>query len=173
MGRTSNTFGRGFKRSTQQKHLKISQFWKKNAHTSRILEIIGNIRKQKNDIDKVLRDTRELQKQINTLNGQLGRQFTATDDLLFKDAKKDEHSKRAYKFLATLHSDCRDLIAFVEETGQVTREIRDIEDQIEKERTRDISKNLEKIMIDIKLVEKESAELQEKIKQVENRIVQG
>ncbi|KAL5286232.1 CCDC22 family protein [Megaselia abdita] len=145
----------------------------RNAHTSRILEIIGNIRKQKNDIDKVLRDTRELQKQINTLNGQLDRQFTATDDLLFKNAKKDEPSKRAYKFLATLHSDCRDLIALVEETGQVMREIRDIEDQIENEKTRYISKNLEKIMVDIKQVEKESAELQEKIKYVENKIVQG
>lgn len=90
-----------------------------------------------------------------------------------QNAKKDEPSKRAYKYLATLHSDCRDLIALVEETGQVTREIRDIEDQIENERTRDILKNLEKIMVDIKQVEKESAELQEKIKYVENKIVQG
>lgn len=90
-----------------------------------------------------------------------------------QNAKKDEPSKRAYKLLATLHSDCRDLIALVEETGQVMREIRDIEDQIESEKTRDISKNLDKIMVDIKQVEKESAELQEKIKHVENKIVQG
>lgn len=53
------------------------------------------------------------------------------------------------------------------------REIRDIEDQIENEKARDISKNLVKIMVDIKQVEKESAELQEKIKYVENKIVQG
>lgn len=56
----------------------------RNAYTSRILEIIGNIRKQKNDIDKVLSDTRALQKEINNLTGQLDRQFTVTDDLLFK-----------------------------------------------------------------------------------------
>lgn len=56
----------------------------RNAYTSRILEIIGNIRKQKNDIDKVLSDTRELQKEINNITGQLDRQFTVTDDLLFK-----------------------------------------------------------------------------------------
>lgn len=56
----------------------------RNAYTSRILEIVGNIRKQKTDIDKVLEDTRELQKEINNISGQLDRQFTVTDDLLFK-----------------------------------------------------------------------------------------
>lgn len=56
----------------------------RNAYTSRILEIIGNIKKQKTDIDKIICDTRELQKEINAVNGQLDRQFTVTDDLLFK-----------------------------------------------------------------------------------------
>lgn len=56
----------------------------RNDYTSRILEIVGNIRKQKTDIDKVLIDTRELQKEINLITGQLDRQFTVTDDLLFK-----------------------------------------------------------------------------------------
>lgn len=56
----------------------------RNSYTSRILEIIGNIRKQKTSIDKILNDTRDLQKEINNINGQLDRQFTVTDDLLFK-----------------------------------------------------------------------------------------
>lgn len=59
-------------------------FLDRNSYTSRILEIIGNIRKQKASIDKVLNDTRDIQKEINTINGQLDRQFTVTDDLLFK-----------------------------------------------------------------------------------------
>lgn len=56
----------------------------RNAYTSRILEIIGNIKKQKNDIDKVLNDTRLLQKEINNVTGQLDRQFAVTDDLMFQ-----------------------------------------------------------------------------------------
>lgn len=48
------------------------------------MEIIGNIKKQKTEIDKIIRDTRDLQKEINTINGQIDRQFTVTDDLLFK-----------------------------------------------------------------------------------------
>lgn len=76
---------------------KVNQKIDRSAYTSRILEIIGNIRKQKLDIDKILRDTREVQKDINTVTGKLERQFTVTDDLLFGHAKKDEQTKRAYK----------------------------------------------------------------------------
>lgn len=82
----------------------------------------------------------------------------------FQNAKRDEHSKRAYKFLATLHADCSDLIALVRETGTVMREVRDIEDQIENEKNRNISSNLERITADLTLVENEGKELQEKIK---------
>ncbi|XP_055372658.1 coiled-coil domain-containing protein 22 homolog [Condylostylus longicornis] len=145
----------------------------RNAYTTRILEIVGNIRKQKNDIDKVLRDTRELQKQINNISGQLDRQFTVTDDLLFKTAKRDEYSKKAYKLLATLHSDCSELVRLVQETGSVMREVRDLEDQIENEKSRNVSNNLEKITYDIKQMEKYSKDLQEQIRKVENQITQG
>lgn len=168
----------------------------RNAYTSRILEIIGNIRKQKNDIDKVLSDTRALQKEINNLTGQLDRQFTVTDDLLFKvsymwqlrkailitcdlefifffcvqTAKRDEHTKKAYKFLATLHADCGDLVTLVQETGSVMREVRDIEDQIENEKVRHVSENLKRITADLKLVEKEGGELLDKIKKASDKV---
>jgi iron uptake system EfeUOB component EfeO/EfeM len=48
------------------------------------MEIIGNIAKQKEDIDKVLKDTKELQKEINNLTGQLDRSFTIADELIFQ-----------------------------------------------------------------------------------------
>lgn len=79
----------------------------------------------------------------------------------FQTAKKDEPSKKAYKLLATLHSNCGDLIQMVNETGQVEREIRDLEDQIENERDRNIPDNLKRITNDLKLLEIEAKELQE------------
>jgi iron uptake system EfeUOB component EfeO/EfeM len=48
------------------------------------MEIIGNISKQKEEIDKVLKDTKELQKEINNLTGQLDRSFTVADELIFR-----------------------------------------------------------------------------------------
>lgn len=148
---------------------KLSRTINRNAYTSRILEIIGNIRKQKNDIDKVLRDTRELQKTINTVTGQLDRQFTVTDDLIYRTAKRDENSRKAYKLLATLHADCAELVNYVQETGAITREIRDLEDQIETEKMRNVAANLERITSDLHQMQKESQVLEEKIQSALNQ----
>uniref|UniRef100_A0A8U8BDX3 Coiled-coil domain-containing protein 22 n=1 Tax=Geospiza parvula TaxID=87175 RepID=A0A8U8BDX3_GEOPR len=54
------------------------------GYTQRILELVGNIRKQKEEIGKILEDTRALQKEINALVGKLERTFSVTDELLFK-----------------------------------------------------------------------------------------
>jgi endonuclease III-like uncharacterized protein len=56
----------------------------RSAYTRRILEIIGNIRKQKEEIDRVLADTRQVQKEINQLTGRLDRSFAVADELIFK-----------------------------------------------------------------------------------------
>uniref|UniRef100_A0A672U4G6 Coiled-coil domain-containing protein 22 n=1 Tax=Strigops habroptila TaxID=2489341 RepID=A0A672U4G6_STRHB len=100
------------------------------VYTQRILEIVGNIRKQKEEISKILVDTRALQKEINSLVGKLERTFSVTDELLFKDAKRDEVVRKAYKYLAALHENCAQLIRTIEDTGTIQREIRDLEEQV-------------------------------------------
>lgn len=56
------------------------------------------------------------------------------------------------------------MIALVRETGTIMREVREIEDQIENEKNRNISLNLERITADLKLVENEGKDLHDKIK---------
>lgn len=58
-------------------------FHSRTIYTKRILEIIGNVDKQNLEIKKILDDTRELQKEINTLDGQLDRCFSVADETLF------------------------------------------------------------------------------------------
>lgn len=53
-------------------------------YTKRIYEIIGNIKKQNDEIDKILNDTTCVQKDINNLNGQVDRSFTLSDELIFR-----------------------------------------------------------------------------------------
>lgn len=129
----------------------------RSAYTQRILEIINNVRKQKDEIDKVLADTRSIQKEINTLTGRLERSFTIVDELIFRDARSNEASRKAYKLLATLHSDCSELVTLVEETGATVREIRDLEEQIDSESTKNVGANLERITADLKQMKQETA----------------
>ncbi|KAG8520797.1 Coiled-coil domain-containing protein 22 [Galemys pyrenaicus] len=147
------------------------------AYTQRILEIVGNIRKQKEEITKVccvtcragrvgsgaggtiLSDTKELQKEINSLSGKLDRTFAVTDELVFKDAKKDDAVRKAYKYLAALHENCSQLIQTIEDTGTIMREVRDLEEQIETEMGKKTLSNLEKIREDYRALRQENAGL--------------
>ncbi|KAJ7317449.1 hypothetical protein JRQ81_003611 [Phrynocephalus forsythii] len=131
----------------------------RSAYTQRILEIVSNIRKQKEEITKILSDTKELQKEINTLTGKLDRTFAVTDELVFKDAKRDEAVRKAYKYLAALHENCSQLIQTIEDTGTILRETRDLEEQIESETSKKTLSNLERILSDYRAMKQENAAL--------------
>lgn len=127
------------------------------VYTQRILEIVGNIRKQKEEIGKILVDTRALQKEINALVGKLERTFSVTDELLFKDAKRDEVVRKAYKYLAALHENCAQLIQTIEDTGTIQREIRDLEEQVEGETSAKPPASLDRILSDCRALREENA----------------
>ncbi|XP_035231883.1 coiled-coil domain-containing protein 22 homolog [Stegodyphus dumicola] len=143
---------------------KLTKDVSRSAYTRRIMEIVGNIKKQKAEIDKVLLDTRNVQKEINKLSGKLERTFTVTDELIFRDAKKDEAIRQAYKYVAALHENSSQLILIVEETGAIMREIRELEDQIEQENQKKITATLERITSDYKQMQQENASLLAQLK---------
>lgn len=72
------------------------------SYTRRMTEIVCNIQRQKEDIGKILKDTKYVQKEINQLTGKLERIFTVTDEQVYRDARKDEARRTAYKLLASL-----------------------------------------------------------------------
>ncbi|XP_033485951.1 coiled-coil domain-containing protein 22 isoform X2 [Epinephelus lanceolatus] len=137
----------------------------RSAYTQRILEIVSNIKKQKEEITKILSDTKELQKEINNLTGKLDRTFAVTDELVFKDAKKDESVRKSYKYLAALHENCNQLIQTIEDTGTILREIRDLEEQIETENSSKTVANLERILDDYKAIRQENTALAAKVRE--------
>uniref|UniRef100_A0A3Q1EZA2 Coiled-coil domain-containing protein 22 n=1 Tax=Acanthochromis polyacanthus TaxID=80966 RepID=A0A3Q1EZA2_9TELE len=137
----------------------------RSAYTQRILEIVSNIKKQKEEITKILSDTKELQKEINNLTGKLDRTFAVTDELVFKDAKKDESVRKSYKYLAALHENCNHLIQTIEDTGTILREIRDLEEQIEAENGNKTVANLERILDDYKAIRQENSALAAKVRE--------
>ncbi|XP_048773874.2 coiled-coil domain-containing protein 22 homolog [Ostrea edulis] len=137
---------------------------KRSSYTKRMMEIMSSIKKQRDEIEKVLIDTRSIQKEINNLSGKLDRTFTVTDELIFRDAKKDESVKKAYRHLAALHENCEQLMKTVADTGVIMREIRELEDQIENESKNKVLSNLEKITSDYQQMKKENHSMIEKIK---------
>ncbi|KAI4464089.1 jm1 protein [Holotrichia oblita] len=134
---------------------RLSKNTRRSAYTRRILEIIGNIKKQNDEIQKILNDTKVIQKDINSLNGQLDRSFTLCDELIFRNAKQDEMSRKAYKLLATLHNDCGAIIQTITEMGVTERESRNLQEQIDTEISKAVGISLEQVNADIQNVRKE------------------
>ncbi|KAG8333084.1 Coiled-coil domain-containing protein 22 [Homalodisca vitripennis] len=143
----------------QEEHDKLSKTVSRTAYTRRILEIIGNIKKQKEDIDKIVEDTKQLQRDINIVSDRVDRSFTYADEIVFRDCAKENSSRKIYKLLIQLHSDCEQVVAMIEETGAIVREIRDLEEQIEVERAKDTASKLERISADLRQMKQESASL--------------
>lgn len=72
-------------------HEELSQMKRvteRSSYTSRIMDIVKNIKRQNKDIDEILKDTKTVQKAINTAEGQLQRQFTVTEDLIWNNVRK-------------------------------------------------------------------------------------
>ncbi|XP_060530609.1 coiled-coil domain-containing protein 22 homolog isoform X2 [Cylas formicarius] len=125
------------------------------AYTRRILEIVGNIKKQNDEIQRVLKDTRQIQKQINNLSGQIDRSFTLADELIYQDAKQGEVAKTAYKLLVSLRNEFLSILTAVSDLGQAERELRNLEEQVELEKSKEVKFKLEKVNHDLLEIKKD------------------
>ena len=134
-------------------------------YTRRITDIVRNVKKQNAEISKILLDSRTLRKEINLATEALERSYTATDELVFQEAKKSEPTaKVAYKSLVELHEMFAGLTKAVNETGTFLNNTRDMESKIDALQARNTSLNMDKIAKDLKQIKSENAALMAKIK---------
>ncbi|CAH1400021.1 unnamed protein product [Nezara viridula] len=159
---------RGIIAQLEEDYDKLPKNINRSAYTRRIMEIIGNIKKQKDEIEKILKDTKSLQKETNSLNGRLERLFAVCEETIFRNTKKDEFSKRTFKLLTTLHSDCTIIGSLVLEIGTISREITDLKEQIEVESSKNITANLERISADLEQMKAESKSMTNQIKKLQS-----
>ncbi|EFA01483.2 Coiled-coil domain-containing protein 22 homolog-like Protein [Tribolium castaneum] len=143
----------------RKKLQQINKTHNRSGYTRRILEIIGNIKKQDDEIQKILNDTKMVQREISNLTGQVDRSFTLADELIFRDAKQDETARRAYKLLAQLRDDCSSIIKAVTDLGAVERECRNLQEQIDSETGKESAVKLERVNKDLQEMRKETEQL--------------
>jgi coiled-coil domain-containing protein 22 len=128
----------------------------RETYTVRILDIVRQTKKQKVDIDKILIDTRNINKEINSVSESLFRSFSVTSELVFADATKDDTAKQAYKLLAHMHKLFEKLVQTVSRTGHLRRDILTLEDKHAALDKRLASLNIDQIVQDLEQLQKES-----------------
>ena len=102
---------------------KLPRDVKRSSYVNRILDIIRNVNKQRQEIDKILGDIRDARKDVNTGTSKLERSFAAADETVFKDAKAKPDYKEVYKILVEMHEAFQKLDDTVTENGKALNDI--------------------------------------------------
>ena len=141
-------------------------------YTKRILEMVKNVKKQIVEINKVLVDTKALQKEINSVTETLNRSFAVTEELVFADAKKHPEIATVYKKLASMNDAFNGLVDAAEKIAATKNEILALDEKITKIQGRTTSLNLDTMLTDLAAVKTENAAIEERIKRIQARIHQ-
>eukprot|EP01101_Sappina_pedata_P006684 TRINITY_DN3398_c0_g1_i1.p1 TRINITY_DN3398_c0_g1~~TRINITY_DN3398_c0_g1_i1.p1 ORF type:complete len:646 (+),score=286.02 TRINITY_DN3398_c0_g1_i1:203-1939(+) len=147
-----------------EEHNALNKDVTRSSSTSRILEIVNNVKKQKVDIDKILIDTRNIKKEKSNLLDALGRKFGETSEKIFQDALKDPEFKPAYRDVANLNEKFKNLTIAVEETGNTKNGTLDLEVRIEKITQRAESMDSTNLLSDLRKVKAENQEMIARLK---------
>jgi len=137
----------------------------RSFYTQRILSIVANVKKQNEEMKRVLEDVKSIQREINGLQGKVDRIYTITDEMIFQAAKGDDAVRRIYKSLASLHGDCGEILRLVKESGALVRDIKDLEEQVETRQRQDTAAKLRQLTADLEQMRLENQQLQRQIGQ--------
>jgi len=132
----------------------------RSFYTQRILSIVANVKKQNEEMQRVIDDVKSIQRENNSLIGKVGRTFTVTDEIIFRMAQTDEKARRIYKYLMSLHSDCSEILKLVEEAGTLSREIKTIDEQKETESRKNIRFKLKQMQSDLEQIGSENQNME-------------
>jgi len=134
-------------------------------YTNKILVLVGGVKKQKVEINKILLDTRNVQKEINSITDKLNRTFAEVEEMIFQDAKKDPIGSETYKLTAGLHETFSTLTDTITKTGQASNSGLLLADKIDKVNSRVTTLNMKQIEEDLTQVREENAKLITKLKE--------
>jgi len=134
-------------------------------YTSRILDLVKQIEKLRTGVDAVIEDVKGVQKDINTLNGKLERTYIElTMTMKSRINNKEPYIEQGLFITQDVHGRCNEITEMIRKTGSVSREIREIQNQIKQEESRDFSSKIEKLATDMKILQKENSDLAKLLK---------
>lgn len=137
---------------------KLPKLATRRSYIERIKEITKNSRKQDIDIERILKETRELQMESNMIQERLHRTYAVVDETLLREAKKDQVGEQAQILLTAIHESFEEISEKILATDRARRETTDLETKLSSVATRTL--NVDKLQADLDSVRKENQYLQ-------------
>ncbi|KAI3920469.1 hypothetical protein MKX01_000808 [Papaver californicum] len=131
----------------------------RKSYIQRITEITKNSRKQDADIERILKETRELQLESNSIQDRLHRTFAVVDETVFRDAKKDPVRRQAYVLLTSIHESFNLLFQKILATDRAKRAVTEQEAKLAKMASNSL--NMYKLQADLEAIRRENEFLEQ------------
>ena len=142
----------------------------RNLYTFRIMDIIAQVVKQNKEIEKIVSDIHNVQKDINQSNASLARADAIAEEKIFSAASSrnsDPAMTDAYRHLRKLRSNFESLVGLVEKIGLQEKSAKNLETKIDQEQTRVSANNMDRISNDLDQIKKENNEILAKLKELQ------
>ncbi|KAL6204139.1 hypothetical protein ACLB2K_021407 [Fragaria x ananassa] len=133
----------------------------RRSYIERVKEITKNSRKQEADIEQILKDTRELQLESNSIQERLHRTYAVVDELMFREAKKDAVGRQAYRLLASIHESFEQIREKILATDRIRREATGHEKKLASMASRSL--NADKLQADLEVIRRENEYLEKSL----------
>ncbi|MED6219791.1 hypothetical protein PIB30_039005 [Stylosanthes scabra] len=99
----------------------------RKSYTEKIKEITKNSRKQDADVERILKETREVQLDSNSIQERLHRTYAVADEIVFREAKKDVTGRQIYRLLTSIHQGFEQISEKIMATDRIRREVAEYE----------------------------------------------
>ena len=139
---------------------KLPKDVKRASYVNRILDIIRNVTKQREEIYRVLKDIGDSRREVNTSSEKLQRSFAACDELVFKDAKKKPDYREVYKILVEMHEAFQKLDETLNENGKCLNQYDVVQAKISDMAARNDGLDMKRIAKDLKAIKAENDTLE-------------
>ncbi|KAM0995654.1 hypothetical protein ACFX2C_005759 [Malus domestica] len=130
----------------------------RRSYIERVKEITKNSRKQEADIEQILKDTRELQLESNSIQERLHRTYAVVDEMVFREAKKDAVGRQAYRILTSIHESFEQIREKILATDRTRREVGELEKKLAAMASRSL--NVDKLQADLDAIRRENEHLE-------------
>jgi len=133
------------------------------VYTRRIMDIIRQIRKQKAEIGRIVKDVRVVQQEIIVISDKLGRTAAVTTETMERaaaDHPKEPGYRQALGQLLRLQELFNQLITTVMALGHAENEIRQVENRAEQLSARNDARNIDALMTDLATIRADNAALE-------------
>lgn len=142
---------------------KLPKSVNRTLYTSRIMAIIDKVRKQNMEIDRVIEQIHDVQKDINEVGQKLLRTEKLTDHRMFQVASKsnDRAYVDAYRHLKDIRDAFEALVVNVQKIGRIDNDMVVTRNRIAQMKARNTDKNMKQMMKDLAEVRKENEALRQ------------